>query len=412
MWGFLAKGRGLKNNYKPSMEKETSVGISQIGIELPAYYVDVEKVARLRNMDPKKATDGLMVKRARIPFKESLWQLAAGAIRKIDYRDVKTFFFATESNPDASKPVIALKTLKTLGLSNVVCIPTTFACFGGVQSLLAASKIAASQGEPVIVVTADRAIYRETEPEAEVTQGCAALAIRIEPNPRLLRLDYQRAGIYLDDIDDFTVPWDWYPVPKLDPKLIKPTYLYCVKSALLDWERKNKGLIEGLKKEGKTILDKGDFFIFHCPFLKFTEWAFAALYSHYKLEKIEPSLKEVMENPEIYPQYKKKLYRVRSIPEFRETYQKKVLSVLGKYNPEVGNAYDGSVFVGLIAALEKAKEGDEIGISGFGSGAGSLAMRGTVLKTGFQSDLREQLDRGRELTIEEYQRWREREIKK
>jgi len=391
---------------------QIEIGISQIGIEVPRTYISVEKIANHRGMDPEKATKGFGVKQARIPYKESLSELAVRAIKKIEYRDVKTFFFATESNPDLSKPEIALKTLEILGLHNVTCIPTTFACLGAIQSVVAACKISAGTNEPVIVAAVDRAIYQETEPEAEVTQGCAAVAVRIQPNPELLKLDYQNLGFYLADIDDFKVPWNWYPFPKLDNKLIKVTYLYCVKKALLDWEENNQELINSLKKKGKTIIDYLDFFVFHCPFLKFTEWASAAFYQHYKGKKAKPNLEEVKKNPDFYSSYKEKLDQVRKIPEFQAFYQKKVLSILGRYNPEIGNAYNGSVFIGLIAALEKAAKGQIIGISGFGSGAGSLTMRGIVTSNGFRSDLKEQLKQGKELTMEEYTKWREKEMKK
>ena len=390
---------------------QIEIGISQIGIEVPRTYISVEKIANHRGMDPEKATKGLKVKRARIPYEESLPELAVRAIKKIEYRDVKTFFFATESNPDASKPEIALKTLEILGLHNVLCIPTTFACLGGIQSVVAACKISAGTKEPVIVVAVDRAIYQENEPEAEVTQGSAAVAARIEPEAELLSLDYKNVGVYMADIDDFKIPWHFYPMPQLDDRLIKITYLYCVKQSLLDWENNNREIVESLNEKGQTVIDYLDFLDFHCPFLKFAEWATTVLWQHYKTkDKSRPSLKEVMAKPELYKQYKEKIDQVRAIPEFQKFYQQKVFSVLGKYHPEIGNSYNVNVFIGLIAALEQASKGEVIGICGFGSGAGSLAIKGQVLSNGFQSDLREQLEQGKELTMEEYKQWREKEM--
>jgi len=390
------------------------IGISQIGIEVPRTYIAVEKIANHRGMNPEKATKGLKVKLARIPYKESLPELAVRAIKKIEYRDVKTFFFATESNPDASKPEIALKTLEILGLHNSLFIPTTFACLGAIQSVVAACKISAGTNEPVIVVAVDRAIYQENEPEAEVTQGSAAVAVRIEPKAELLNLDYKNIGVYTADIDDFKIPWHFYPLPQLDEKIIKVTYLYCVKQSLLDWENNNRELVESLWQEkGQTVIDYLDFLDFHCPFLKFAEWTTAVLWQHYKIkDKSRPHLKDAMAKPELYKQYKEQIDQIRKIPAFQKFYQQKVLSVLGKYHPEIGNSYNGNVFVGLIAALEQASKGEVIGICGFGSGAGSLTIKGIVMSNGFQSDLREQLNQGRELTMEEYKQWREKETKK
>ena len=51
---------------------QIEIGISQIGIEVPRTYISVEKIANHRGMDPGKATKRFGVKRARIPYKESL----------------------------------------------------------------------------------------------------------------------------------------------------------------------------------------------------------------------------------------------------------------------------------------------------------------------------------------------------
>ncbi len=394
-------------------ENKIEVGISQIGIEVPKSYIRAEKIANSRGMDPEKAIKGLKVRRARIPYRESLSDLAARAIRKVKYRDVKTFFFATESNPDASKPEIAVQTLEIMGLHNVVCIPTTFACLGGIQSVVAACKISAGTGEPVLVVSCDRAIYQDSEPEAEVTQGCAAIAVRIEPNPKILKLDYRNVGMFIADIDDFKIPWHFYPTPKLDAQLIKVTYLYCLKQAILDWERNNRHFIAKLNKSGQSIIDYLDLLDFHSPFLKFTEWAAAALWQHYKIKKdAYPNLEETMAKPELYARYKERIDQTRQIPEFQKFLKRKVLPVVEKYHPEIGNCYNVNVFVGLISALEQASKGQTIGICGFGSGAGGLAIKGTVARNGFLSDLRQQLNKGRELTLKEYKEWREKEFKR
>jgi len=60
--------------------------------------------------------------------------------------------------------------------------------------------------------------------------------------------------------------------------------------------------------------------------------------------------------------------------------------------------------------LEKARKNQEIGISGYGGGASSICLKGTVTsEKGFKSDLESQLKKGKKLSIKEYLIWREKQ---
>lgn len=400
------------------MKKEKKIGISQIGIELPKSFIPVEIIEEKRikeggDISSGFAQKGLGTSIARIPYRQTLYELAAEAIKKIEYKDVETFFFATESNPDASKPVIGLKTLKILGLYNVVVLPITFACVSGIESVVAGCKISAGTGEPVIVVAVDRSIYAQSQPRAEVTEGCAAVAVRIEPEPELIKLDYQRIGVYVADIDDWKIPWASYPFPKISDELINIGYPFCIKQAFLHGKKNNPRLIRNLEKRGISIIDYFDYILPHCPFLKMTEWLLATLWQHErKYKKGEhPSIEDCLKDPELYPEYKKGIDEIRKKPEFQDFYKRKTGLVLRKYFPEIGNPYSVNSFIGLVSALEEAVKGQKIGVCSFGSGAGSINIKGTVKKSGFKSDIRDQLNEGKELTWEEYNDWRRQEAR-
>jgi len=58
--------------------------------------------------------------------------------------------------------------------------------------------------------------------------------------------------------------------------------------------------------------------------------------------------------------------------------------------------------------LEEAKKNQQIGIDGYGGGASSVCIKGTVTsEKGFKSDLKNQLKKGKKLSIKQYLKWRE-----
>ncbi|MCD6148890.1 hydroxymethylglutaryl-CoA synthase family protein [bacterium] len=383
----------------------SSVGISQISVAIPRYFLSLEELTKIRNIPSTYATEGLGVFQARIPYQERVEDLAAEALKKIDYKDAERFFIATESDPDLSKPFGVRLINKKLGLTRLP-FQYKFACLGGVEALISACEYSvANRGKPAVVLALDRSIYPETNPAAEMTQGCAAVAMRVEANPKLLEVDYENIGQYAADVDDFRVPASSFPFPQVNGQLTKSAYLGCQKFALEDWERNNQDLLKTLG--GKSLVQAADFFVMHTPFPKMTEWAAAVFWRHESLkEKPHLRLSQCLENPGLFKEYKKDLDRVRSLPEFRAFFEKKVKPGL-KYNPYIGNSYTCSIFISLIAILEEIKKGQQLGMSGYGSGAGAICLRAVSRSEGFKSDLKEQLEKGGKLTFEEYQKWRE-----
>ena len=391
------------------MEKKIpTVGISQIEAVIPEYFLELEELAKFRKIPPEYATKGLGVFQSRVPYGTSIEELASQALQKIDYKDVQRFYIGTESDPDLSKSIGVKILNQKLGLK-IVPFQYKFACLGGLQALISACEYTvANGGKPAIVLALDRSIYRKTQPQAEITQGCAAVAIRVEKNPQLLILDYQNLGQYAVDIDDFKVPSFSFPFPEVDGELTKPTYLECQKKAGEDWEKNNLKFLKKIKKKGKSLLEAFDFYIMHTPFPKIVEWAMAMFWRHEKLkEKLHLTLEECIKKPSLFGEYKKELDEVRKLSKFKEFFEKKVKPSL-KYNPFIGNSYNCSIFISLISILEKLKPNQEIGLGGYGGGASSICLRGiSVMKRGFQSELKNQLKKGKKLSIEKYEKWRE-----
>jgi len=341
---------------------------------------------------------------ARIPYQTTIEDLIAEAVQEIDYRDVDRIYVGTESDDDMSKPDLAIKAInKKLGLT-VVPVQSKFACLEGVQALLMACEYSvAHRGKPAIAIAGDRSIYRETDPHAEITAGCAAIAMRVEMNPEWLAVDYLNYGQYAEDIDDFRIPWWSAPFPEVDGPLTKPTFLKCIKWAVRNWKDKNPGF--------GPLLSKLDYFIVHVPFAKMVEWYMAMFWRHeIHGEEEHITIEDCVKDPTLWDEYKKIIDETRKTAEFKTFYDNKVRPGL-RYNPLTGNCYTASIFISLIAVLEQIQKGQELGMAAYGSGAGSLIVRGEAIKAGFRSTLKEQIDQKRgELTPEQYEEWRERTL--
>ncbi|MDI6591475.1 MAG: hydroxymethylglutaryl-CoA synthase [Patescibacteria group bacterium] len=381
------------------------VGISQIGIVIPKHFIAVNELAKERKIPASYAVNGLGVIEARVPYQISIEELATQALLKIDFRDVERFYIGTESDPDASKPLSVKILNQKVGL-NSVPFQYKFACLGGLQALISACEYSqAHQGKPAVALSVDRSIYHQKDPKAEVTQGCAAVALRIEMRPKILSLDYQNLGQYAVDIDDFKVPVSSYPFPQVNGELTKPAFLECQKRAVEDWKKKN---FQFLNKKRKDLLETFNFFILHTPFPKIVEWTAALFWRHEKLkQKDHITLAQCLKKPSLFSEYKKELDEVRKTPEFQKFFREKFSPGL-KYNPYIGNSYTSSIFISLVGALERAEKNQQIGINGYGGGASSICIRGIVTSTKkFKSDLKNQLKKGKRLTIKQYLKWRE-----
>jgi len=369
------------------------IGISQINVALPSFFISTKELAKKRGIDPSYSEKGIGVFENRILFKEKLEDLAQRALKKIKTNDVERFFVATESDPDASKPL----GVKILSLVSQTKIPfqLKFACLAGLEAILLACEYVFSSNKPAVVLMIDRSFYSSENPKAELTQGACAIALRIEKNPKILSFKFQNPGQYAYDLDDFKVPFYFFPFPEVNGELTKPVYLICLRNAFEDWKKKERGI--------KNAVDYFDFFVMHTPFPKIVEWASAIFWRHEE-EKHHLGLETCIKKPSLFEIYKKEIDKVRQNENFKNFFQKKVMPGL-KYNPYVGNSYTCSIFVSLLGALEKAKRGQKIALAGYGSGAGAIFLE-TKVKNNFKSDIETQLKKGKRVSINDYEKWR------
>ncbi|MCC5895994.1 MAG: hydroxymethylglutaryl-CoA synthase [Alkalibacterium sp.] len=346
------------------------IGIDKIGFYTPNVYVDMEKLAEVRGVDPAKYTIGIgQEKMAVAPLYHDSVSLAANAALSIlddeDREAIDFVLFGSESGVDHSKSGAVWVHNLTGIQKNARCVELKHACYGATAGIkLAMGHIALNPDKKVLVLGADIAKYGLNS-GGEPTQGAGAVAMVISSNPRILSLDNDSASM-TRDISDF-----WRPLysdfPIVDGKFSNEAYLGLLKDV---W---------GTYKE-QTSRELSDFeaMCFHLPYTKMGKKAIQAI-----TEGADES-----ETKRLMNSYHDSIY----------------------YNKQVGNIYTGSLYLSLLSLLEQGpelKEGARLGLYSYGSGAVGEFFSG-VLKADYKKHLHKEshesvLDDRRELSIEEYE---------
>ncbi len=323
------------------------VGIESIGLYVPRYYVDLERLARARGVEPSKYVVGLGQERMGVPPPdEDVVTMGANAAHEalvhVDTSRIDTLMFATESGVDQSKAA-AIYVHHLLGLpSNCKSFEIKQACCGSTAALqMALAFVAQRPDRKVLIVASDIARYGLAT-TGEPTQGAGAVALVISAQPRILALDMEW-GSYTEDVMDF-----WRP-NYLDEALVDGKY--SIKIYL-------KALAESWKQytqdSGRSFTDH-DRFCYHLPFTRMAEKA------HQQLAKLndQPVVNEHIE---------------ASL----------------RYNRQIGNSYTASLYIGLASLLETSDDdltGHRVGLFSYGSGCMAAYFSGTVLR-GYQDHIR------------------------
>jgi hydroxymethylglutaryl-CoA synthase len=363
------------------------VGVSDIGIYIPPFYLPHEELAKARGVPKEKYIIGLgNQKMAVIPNWEDSVTMAANAAMQVlektgtDPEEIQQLIVSTESGVDHSKAVASfVQGLLKIGTRCRV-YEVKHACYGGTAGLVDSIDRISRNGKSTrkgLVIMTDIAKYGFGN-LGEPTQGAGAVALLVEKNPRLCTIDTSLNGIFSKDVFDFWRPTG-HRVPIVDGKYSIECYLMALDGALSEF-RSNLGLERG------ELLDYLDYIIYHMPFTNMAKKA------HRRLIEIEYEGKDLETQEEIYNQ----------------TFLKKVApSLMGVR--EVGNIYTGSVYMGLVSLLEnerKKTEGKRIGIFSYGSGCGAefllYNMQTEISRVIDSLHFKEQLDKRKKITFEQY----------
>jgi hydroxymethylglutaryl-CoA synthase len=365
----------------------TEVGVSDLAIYIPPFYLTHEDLARARGVPPDKYHLGLgNYKIAIIPNWEDGVTMAANAALQLlekagtDPGDVGQLVVSTESGVDHSKPVGSfVQGLLKIGARCRV-YEIKHACYGGTAGLVnSVDWISRNFCAPkkALVIMTDIARYAFGSP-GEPTQGAGAVALLVERNPRLFSVDTRMNGIFSKDVFDFWRPTG-HRVPIVDGKYSIACYLEALEGAYSHF-RSNLGVEKG------KLLESLDYLIYHMPFSNMAQKA------HRHLIDLEYGERASATRERIYT----------------DTFRSKVEpGLLGAR--EVGNIYTGSVYMGLISLMETEREkleGKRVGVFSYGSGCGAEFFL-CCMKTGIQEIIRglrfrELLERRKKVTFEKY----------
>lgn len=347
------------------------IGIDKIGFATSKYMLNMDDLAKSRQVDPEKYSKGLLLKSCSItPINEDIVTLGASAADDIltddDKKKIDMIIVATESSVDQSKAAATcihrLLNIQPFARS----IEMKEACYSATAALdYARLHVEKNPESEVLVIASDIARYGINTP-GEPTQGAGAVAMLIAQNPRILLLNEQSVS-QTRDIVDFWRP-NYSQTPYVNGFYSTKQYLDMLKTTWLEFQ-----------KRFNTSL--GDFatFCFHLPFPKLALNGFNKIMDKTLPENIKKRLTANFESS-IY------------------------------YSQQIGNIYTGSLFLGLLSLLETGQHliaGDKIAFFSYGSGAVSEIFTG-VLVEGFKKQLQknriQQLQKRSVLSVAEYEK--------
>lgn len=345
------------------------IGIDQIGMDTPDFFIDLRELATVRGVEPDKFTIGIgQDQQAVAPSSQDAVTMGAAAAQsllgEIDRDQLGLVVLGTESGVDASKAG-ALQIIRLLGLpAQVRALEIKEACYGGTAGLMMARDyVAAHPNKQALVIAADVARYGLAT-AGEVTQGAGAVAMLVKADPRILVINDDSVA-HAEDIGDF-----WRPV-YTDQALARGKYSTEQYLHFFDlvWQQ----------YQAETGLTLNDFtaLTFHLPYTKMGLKA----------------LRQVL-------------------PEVDATKQAALLKYFDQsiqYSRRIGNIYTGSLYLGLLSLLELAHlpASSRLGLFSYGSGAVGEFFSAELVP-GYEQALQPAahpalLDHRRQLSIAEYE---------
>lgn len=311
-----------------------NIGIDAISFYAPQYFLPLEILAKARQVDPKKYSQGLGQHcMAVLAPDEDIVTLATNAaarlLRNTQSDDIDLLLFATESSIDQSKAAgIFVHGLLKLS-EHCRVIELKQACYSGTFALQTAiSFIQTKKANKVLLIAADVARYGLGS-VGESSQGAGAVALLIAPNPKILVIEPESSFLTLDTMDFF-----------------RPNYKT---EAIVDGHYSCALYLNMLKKtwqayQEKTQRHASDFaaFCLHIPVPRLVEKAYDYL------------------RPQGASFYKDALLH---------------------YSRAVGNCYSASLFLGLCSMLEQCHDdfsGKILGCYSYGSGCSAEFFSGIV----------------------------------
>ncbi|MEO8401732.1 MAG: hydroxymethylglutaryl-CoA synthase [Gammaproteobacteria bacterium] len=327
------------------------VGIDTIAFYTSHYALDLATLAKERGVDPEKFHVGLGQQKMGVAAPgEDVVTLAANAalraIRHIDSNSIEMLLFATESGIDQSKAA-GIYVHHLLGLSERCrVIELKQACYSATLALqLALPYLRQHPEKKVLLIASDVARYGLETP-GESSQGCAAVAMVLSVNPRILALEPEY-GVVTENVMDFWRP-NYSNEAFVEGKYSSKLYLTMLEKS---WQQYSAW-------SGRGFNDH-DYYCYHTPVPRLVEKA------HQHLAKINGQQK--LTDEQLNTQMNLSL----------------------EYGRNIGNSYTASLYVGLTALLDLSPDdlsNKRIGFYSYGSGCVAEYFSG-VVQPGYKDTL-------------------------
>ncbi len=363
----------------------SNIGIDSIGFYAPRFYLNLNDLAAIRNVDPNKYKKGLLTKEMRFPevgedivsmgLKAGYNALLRGHInpKKID-----AIFVGTETITYAVKSVSNIFA-QLLGISiNSLTQDVYNACAAGTLAILnAIALIEKDIIKKALVIGVDVSSYDLGSP-GEPTQGAGAVALVLSKNPRIATFS-KKFGKISGNINDFYRPAN-ESVPQVFGRYSIDSYLNFQLGAFDDLTR--------------NIGDfYADYYVFHAPYSKLAlkcmqniivkRWVkdisrTLKIEPHHIRSSIIKKINDFMQNVSFIPEFigvklKDKGLKLTQLDIMKNwvltNIKNRVIPQL-KVPMHFGNMYSASVWAQILYILEtSARVDNTIYFGSYGSGA-------------------------------------------
>lgn len=358
---------------------DRAVGIEKLAIYSPSLVVDFADVAEARGQDWAETRERLLVSERGVnPPWEDPVTMAVNAARRcmegVDPDSIGLLLVGTETSVDQEKPISSWvhhflslpSSCRNLEIKHA-CYSTT----GGLQLALAWLLSPMARGKKLLLVSTDHSLLGLEKPWEMVT-GSGAIAALVSTEPRLIRYELGKSGVYAHEVSDVIRPTMREETGNSEVSLY--SYIEAVDGAYDAYE----------EVVGEDI-DYDQYFqhnIYHTPF------GGIAYRAHRMLATRSPAVGR---------------------HDVDAHFEARVAPALS-FCRRIGTTYGGTTFVGLQGLLETSSAvspGDRIGIYAYGSGS-CAEYYSAVVVDGAQERARQhrlgrELDARRKLSVADYE---------
>lgn len=367
----------------------TAVGIEAFNVFGGNAYLNVEKLARHRNLDMTRFANLLMKeKTVPLPYEDPITFGMNAAKPLIDAMSpeekdrIEMVISCTESAFDFGKSM-STYFHKLLGLNrNCRLFEVKNACYSGVAGLQMAANFILSETSPgakalVIATDVSRFMVEEggeglTEDWsfAEPSSGAGAAAMIVSDTPHVFQLDIGASGYYGFEVMDTCRPVPDKDAGDADLSLL--SYLDCCAGAFQEYKK---------RVEGADFANTFSYLAFHTPFGGMVKGAHRDMMR--RVAKAAPK-------------------------DIEADFERRLMPGL-TYCQRIGNIMGATTMLNLFSTIEHGEfdTPKRIGVFSYGSGCCSEFFSGVVTKDGQDRvrarRVREKLDKRYELSMEEYE---------